>query len=49
MGWLELLGWAKAMNDQQRGPETSPDSWKNSDQDPWWREQRAARDRERAA
>ena len=49
MGWLELLGWAKAMNDQQKGPEKSPDSWKGYEQDEWYQEQRRKREAERAA
>jgi hypothetical protein len=47
MTWAEFLGWLKTRKRQVEGEETSPDSWRNVDQDPWWQEQRRRRDEER--
>ena len=47
MGWMEFLEWCKQMNRQTDGEQTSPDSWKGSDKDGWWVEQRRKRDEER--
>lgn len=47
MGWLELLAWLRVLNKQVKGAQTTPESWENSEQDPWWAEQRRIRDEER--
>ena len=46
MGWREFCAHLKEMNRQQEARKTNPDSWANADQDPWWQEARAKRDRE---
>jgi hypothetical protein len=48
MEWGVFLGWLGVMKRQAEGTQTSPDSWRGVENDPWWAEQRRKREEERA-
>lgn len=47
MEWALFLAWLKTMRNQIEGTQTSPDSWKGSENDAWYQEQRRKREEAR--